>query len=303
MLFWSSKFVLPLPKDHQFPMRKYELVKRQLIDNHIVNKSCFIEPHMASIEDISMVHDLEYIERVFNGTLTDAEIRRIGFPFSKDVIERERLICGAMIDASLKALQCSVSFNMAGGTHHAFSNFGSAYCVFNDMAIAARYLLFQKLAQKVMIVDLDVHQGNGTASIFKNEPYVFVFNVFAKAAYPLRKQKSDLDIELPNGINNQQYIDILSVNLVKAIASFKPDIVLYQAGVDLLWCDKLGKFSMTLDGLKKRDELVLQTFTELNIPVAICLGGGYSPNIQLVVDAHCNTVIAAKNILKKYDFK
>ncbi len=296
-LFWSPKFVLPLPEGHPFPMIKYQLVRQQLIETSIVGEDSFIEPQPIDIEILRLVHSVNYLERLFSGTQTEAEIRRTGFPYSKAMIERERLICAAMVRAAESAFQSKISFNMAGGTHHAFSDFGSAYCIFNDMAVSARYVLKAGLVTRVMIVDLDVHQGNGTASIFTDEPNVFVFNMHGKSAFPLRKEKSNVDIELPDGVTDEQYLEILTKSLPVALDSFRPQIVLYQAGVDLLWCDKLGKLSLTLEGLRLRDRLVFETCVNRQIPVAVCVGGGYASNLQLIVDAHCNTVSEAVNVL------
>jgi acetoin utilization deacetylase AcuC-like enzyme len=289
-LFWSPKFVLPLPEGHPFPMIKYQLVRQQLVEQHVVGEESFIEPQPIDIETLRLVHTESYLERLFEGTQTEAEIRRTGFPYSKAMIERERLICAAMVRAAESAFESGISFNMAGGTHHAFADFGSAYCIFNDMAVAASHLLHRDMAQRVMIVDLDVHQGNGTASIFKHQPNVFVFNVHGKSAFPLRKETSDMDIELPDGVTDEQYLEILSENMTVAMDTFQPQIVLYQAGVDLLWCDKLGKLSLTLEGLRMRDCFVFHSCKQRLIPVAVCVGGGYATDIHIIVEAHCNTI-------------
>ena len=299
LLSWHPSFVLPLPIDHQFPMIKYKKVKEYVLEHKIVNPNSFTTPELISLEILNLVHTEKYIQKTVEGTQTESEIRRIGFPYSKKMVERERFICGAMVQAAKNALKYGIAFNMAGGTHHAFADFGSAYCIFNDMAVAAKYLLSRNLVQKVLIVDLDVHQGNGTASIFANEPNVFTFSMHGATAFPLKKQQSDCDIALPDSTTDTEYLTMLTKNLTEIIENFKPEIVLYQAGVDLLWCDKLGRISLTLEGVKKRDIVVFEQCLTNNIPVAACMGGGYAPDINLIIKAHCNTVMAANAALLK----
>ena len=300
LLSWHPSFILPLPKDHQFPMVKYEKVKDYLLTRTIVTSSNFTIPKLVPIEILNLVHTEEYIQKTVTGAQTEAEIRRIGFPYSSKMVRRERLICGAMIQAAENSLKHGISFNMAGGTHHAFAEYGSAYCIFNDMAVAAQYLLSKSLVQRVLIVDLDVHQGNGTASIFANKPNVFTFSMHGASSFPLKKQQSDCDIALPDSTNNEEYLTLLSTNLGQIIERFKPQIVLYQAGVDLMWCDKLGRISLTTNGIRERDRIVFEHCLSRNIPVAGCIGGGYASDINLIVEAHCNTIISAKEILLKY---
>ena len=300
LLSWHTFFVLSLPKDHQFPMVKYEKVKDCLLARNIVASSNFVTPELVNVEILNLVHTEEYIQKTIKGTHTEAEIRRIGFPYSAEMVERERIICGAMIQAAENSLKHGISFNMAGGTHHAFADYGSGYCIFNDMAVTAQYLLSKNIVQKILIVDLDVHQGNGTASIFANEPNVFTFSIHGASAFPFKKQQSDCDIALPDSTNDLEYLPILATNLGPIIESFKPQIVLYQAGVDLLWCDKLGRISLTIDGIKERDRIVFEHCRSRNIPVAGCIGGGYAPDINLIVKAHCNTILTATEILLKY---
>jgi acetoin utilization deacetylase AcuC-like enzyme len=222
--------------------------------------------------------------------------RKIGFPLSNELIERELRIAQGTISGSEMALQNGISFNIAGGTHHAFTNRGEAFCMLNDQAIGAQYLLDNKFAKQILIVDLDVHQGNGTAAIFANNDKIFTFSMHGKTNYPFKKEISDLDIALENGTNDEVFLSILNENLPRLIQNQKPDFIFYLSGVDILETDKLGKLSCTIDGCKKRDEIVLSICKKLEIPVQVSMGGGYSPEIKTIIEAHTNTYRVARNI-------
>jgi acetoin utilization deacetylase AcuC-like enzyme len=241
-------------------------------------------------------HTEEYVNKLLNQTLSPAEIRRIGFPQSPELVNRELIITQGTIDATQYALENGVSLNVAGGTHHAFADRGEGFCLLNDMAIAANYLLREKQSKKILIIDLDVHQGNGTAHLMQNEPRVFTFSMHGAANYPFHKETSDLDIPLADGTDGKTYLAILSDVLPKLFKDVKPDFVFYLSGVDILSTDKLGKLAVSLEDCKQRDRMVFQQAKSLDIPVVVALGGGYSPDIKVIVDAHCNTFRLAMDI-------
>ena len=277
-------------------MLKYELLPQQLLHEGTATELDFFEPEIIDLNLVLKVHTKEYLDSLLNLTLDAKAARKIGFPISAELIERELRIAQGTLIGCQKALECGVAFNIAGGTHHAFSSHGEAFCLLNDQAIAAQYLLDKKLASKILIVDLDVHQGNGTAEIFKNTNNVFTFSMHGKTNYPFKKENSDLDIPLEDGTNDATYLSILTEILQELIKQQKPDFIFYLAGVDILETDKLGKLSCTIQGCKKRDELVLTICKEKNIPVQVSMGGGYSPEIKTIIEAHANTFRVAKNI-------
>ena len=286
----------PLPAGHRFPMLKYELLPQQLLHEGTAEKSDFFEPEIADLKYIFAVHEKEYVNHLLNLTLDVKSARKIGFPLSAELVERELRIANGTILGCEKSFQTGVSFNIAGGTHHAYSNRGEAFCLLNDQAIGAQYLLDKKLATKVLIVDLDVHQGNGTAEIFTNNDKAFTFSMHGKTNYPFKKETSDLDIALDDNTSDDLYLSILNETLPKLIENQRPDFIFYLAGVDILETDKLGKLSCTIDGCKKRDEIVFSLCKKLQIPVQVSMGGGYSPEIKTIIDAHANTYRIAKQI-------
>lgn len=251
---------------------------------------------MTDETPILAVHDSGYFYELRHLTLDKRAARKIGFPLSEALVEREIIIADGTIKASEFALKHGIAMNIAGGTHHAYSNRGEAFCMFNDQAIGARYLLNNNLVSKVLIVDLDVHQGNGTAEIFQNEPRVFTFSMHGQSNYPFKKEQSDLDIALQDDTNDETYLNILKTTLPKLIDQVKPDFIYYLCGVDVLASDKLGKLAMSLAGCKERDQFVLQTCKDLNIPVMCSMGGGYSPDIKIIIEAHANTFRLAQDI-------
>mgnify|MGYP000037864686 CR=1 FL=1 len=287
----------PLPEGHRFPMLKYELLPEQLLHEGTCTTANFFEPErMANENPILAVHDPDYFYDLLNITLDQRAARKIGFPLSEVLVEREIVIADGTIKASEFAVQHGIAMNIAGGTHHAYTNRGEAFCLLNDQAIGARHLQNKGLAKQILIVDLDVHQGNGTAKIFTGDPSVFTFSMHGKHNYPFKKETSDLDIALENDTTDEVYLSILKDTLPKLIQQEKPDFIYYLCGVDILETDKLGKLSMTIEGCKERDRFVLQTCYDLGIPVMCSMGGGYSKDVNIVVEAHANTFRLAQEI-------
>ena len=285
-----------LPEGHRFPMDKYDLLPQQLIYEGTCTEENFFEPEIPNNKHFFTVHDPEYFFNLLNITLSQKEARKIGFPLSEVLVAREMIIADGTIKASKFALKNGIAMNIAGGTHHAFSSHGEAFCMLNDQAIGARYLQQKELAKKILIIDLDVHQGNGTAEIFKKDTSVFTFSMHGKSNYPFIKETSNLDIALKNETKDNEYLSILKNTLPKLINQEKPDFIYYLCGVDVLETDKLGKLSLSVKGCKERDQFVLQTCRDFNIPVMCSMGGGYSPDIKVIVDAHANTFRLAQEI-------
>lgn len=270
-------------------MIKYELLYKQLIYQGVVAPESFFEPEIVDEESILLAHKIEYWERLKTLDLTYQEIRRIGFPLSEQLLEREQRIVDGTIKSSLSALGEGVSFNIAGGTHHSGSDWGEGFCLLNDQAVAAAYLLDRNLCKKILIVDLDVHQGNGTAEIFESNDQVFTFSMHGQNNFPFKKEKSDWDVGLPDLIEDDEYLSLLEANLEVLFSRERPDFVFYLSGVDILASDKLGKFSISEKGCQERDSLVFQGCKRHGVPVQVSMGGGYSTQLRSIVDAHCNT--------------
>ena len=286
----------PLPEGHRFPMLKYELLPQQLLHEGTASEADFFEPEMCDLAPVLAIHTTDYVNDLLQLTLDTKAARKIGFPLSKELVERELIIAQGTITGAQKSLYTKVSFNIAGGTHHAFTDHGEAFCLLNDQAIAAQFLLNHKLAKKIIIIDLDVHQGNGTAEIFQNNPNVFTFSTHGKTNYPFKKEISDLDIAFDDGTTDDAFLKTIGAIIPKLIETQKPDFIFYLAGVDILASDKLGKLSCSLDGCKKRDELVFKLCAKYEIPVQVSMGGGYSPDIKTIIEAHANTYRVAKSI-------
>jgi len=293
---YHKKYKLKLPKGHRFPMEKYELLPLQLIHEGVSSQNHFFLPESAKLEDVLEIHDKEYVRKLINGNLNKSEIRKIGFPLTKELVDREFLITGGTIMGAEKAMKHGISMNIAGGTHHAFSNKGEAFCLLNDQAIAAKYLINNKKINKILIVDLDVHQGNGTASIFKSNNKVFTFSMHGAKNFPFKKEKSDLDIELEDNTSDEKYINKLEEALIQLFKDVNPQFVFYLSGVDVLDTDKLGRISLSLEGCKKRDQIVFSICKNQNIPIQCSMGGGYSKDIKTIVNAHSNTFKIANEI-------
>lgn len=289
-------YQLPLPEGHRFPMEKYDLLPKQLRYEGSCEKEDFFTPKKISNPLIEAVHCPDYLQRLLALELDKKEVRKIGFPLSQQLIEREIIIAGGTVEGAKRALNDGIAMNIAGGTHHAFRAWGEAFCLLNDQAIAAQYLLDQKEVQKILIVDLDVHQGNGTAEIFKDNPAVFTFSMHGAKNYPFHKEKSDLDLALEDGTSDTVYLNTLKATLPKLIEKVKPEFIFYLCGVDVVATDKLGRLGMTLAGCKARDQFVLETCLDQNIPVQCSMGGGYSKDIKIILEAHANTFRIAKSL-------
>jgi acetoin utilization deacetylase AcuC-like enzyme len=284
----------PVPDGHRFPMQKYELLPQQLLHQGIINEGQIIQPEKLSVQNALLVHKPEYIEKILALQLSDKEQRAIGFTQSAQLIEREFTIMQGTLDMALLALKHGCGLNIAGGTHHAFADRGEGFCILNDLAIAAAYLLEHYLAKKILIIDLDVHQGNGTASIFTNESRVFTFSMHGAHNYPFHKEQSDLDIDLANDTEDDVYLNLLENNLIKILEEQNPDFAFYQCGVDVLATDKFGKMKLSMQGCAQRDEIVFKHLSAKGIPIAAAMGGGYSPQISTVVNAHAQTFEMAR---------
>lgn len=289
-------YIHPLPAGHRFPMLKYELIPAQLLHEGLITKENLFSPGELAEEIILWTHDKTYWEQLRDLTLPPREQRRTGFPLSATLIEREIRIAQGTIEGCHYAFEYGVAFNVAGGTHHAGTNWGEGFCLLNDQAIAANYLLHNGLASSILIIDLDVHQGNGTAQIFEHNPNVFSFSMHGANNFPFRKEKSDLDIALPDGTGDDEYLNLLKTTLPQLIDQQKPDFIFYLAGVDVLASDKLGKMSLSKTACKIRDQFVFEKCIAYKIPVQVSMGGGYSPDIKDIVEAHCNTYRMANEL-------
>ena len=286
----------PLPEGHRFPMIKYELIPGQLIYEGSIQQKNIFRPKACSDDIILLTHDKDYLDKLHKQELTAKEQRRIGFPQSPELTQRELVITQGTIDCCFHARENGVSLNVAGGTHHAFSNRGEGFCLLNDFAVAANFLLHTNVAKKILIIDLDVHQGNGTAKLFKGNENVYTFSIHGKNNYPFHKEKSDLDIELPDGTEDDVYLDLVNQNLEKIVKNENPDFAFYLSGVDILATDKFGKLNISIQGCRKRDEIVFSVLKNNHIPVTVAMGGGYSPDYKIIVEAHCNTFRTAKEL-------
>lgn len=293
---FSPIYKYALPANHRFPMIKYELLPEQLLYEGTITEDNLFHPEALDEETILLTHEESYWQKLKTLDLTKKEIRNIGFPISKNLITRGTHISNGTLQCAFYAQQHGVALNIAGGTHHSFTNRGEGFCLLNDIAISANYLLHKKIVSKVLVVDLDVHQGNGTAQIFKDDDRVFTFSMHGAKNYPTRKEQSDLDIGLPDKTTDDYYLKTLKATLPRLIDEVEPEIIFYLSGVDILASDKLGRLSMTMNGCKERDRFVLESCKKNQIPVAISMGGGYSERIAHIVEAHANTYRLAQEI-------
>lgn len=277
-------------------MSKYEVLPQQLMHEGTLSSDNFFSPAPADEKEILRTHEVNYWHRLKNLTLSNQEIRRTGFPLTPELVDREIIIAQGTIDCAKFSLQHGIAMNIAGGTHHAFTDRGEGFCLLNDMALAANYLLNNQLAKKILIVDLDVHQGNGTAQIFQNDPRVFTFSMHGANNYPLHKEKSDLDIGLPDQTDDKSYLTLLDKHLQVLMNNEQPDFIFFQSGVDVLATDKLGRLALTRDGCKQRDKFVLNMAKQTNTPIVVSMGGGYSPDFKDIIEAHANTYRLAQEI-------
>lgn len=293
---WRQEYIHPLPENHRFPMEKYELIPEQLLYEGTINSDNLFSPGLLTEKAIIRTHVAGYWEKLKSLSLSRQEIRKTGFPLSEGLVRRECLINQGTIEAAQYAIRFGIAMNIAGGTHHAFTDRGEGFCLLNDIAIASNYLLDEQLARRILIIDLDVHQGNGTAQIFEDENRVFTLSMHGAHNYPLHKEKSDLDIPLPDKCDDQQYLKLLQHNLPKVVDDFQPDFIFFQSGVDVLATDKLGRLGMSLIGCRERDRFVLKIAKQHNIPITVVMGGGYSPKIIHIIEAHANTFRLAQEI-------
>ena len=293
---FHKSYIHPLEENHRFPMIKYELIPEQLLIEKTCSENNFFKPEIIDTELVLQTHQEEYFNRLRGLELSNKEVREIGFPLSKELVERELIISQGTIDCVHFSLKHGVSMNIAGGTHHAFYDRGEAFCMLNDQAIAANYIIQEGLFKKILIIDLDVHQGNGTASLFSSNPNVYTLSFHGKKNYPFRKEKSDLDIEFEDNTNDSEYLKLLRETIPMVIDQFEPEFIFYISGVDVLENDKLGRLSLTIDGCKERDRFILETCKDNSIPVQVSMGGGYSMVLKNIIEAHSNTFRLAQEI-------
>lgn len=286
----------PVPEGHRFPMLKYDLIAEQLVYEGTITESSLFKPSSISTQELFRSHDTEYINKLNTLTLSASEIRKTGFELTPELVYREEVIMQGTIDAAVHALTQGIGMNIAGGTHHAYKEHGEGFCLYNDIILAADYLLANKLAKQILVVDLDVHQGNGTAKMAEGNAEIFTFSMHGATNYPAHKEQSDLDIALPDKTGDKEYLSLLEENLSRLIDTVQPDHILFQSGVDVLQTDKLGKLSLSRQGCKSRDRIVLNFCKKHKIPVTISLGGGYSEKIIDIVEAHCNTFRLAQEL-------
>ena len=297
-VFYSDHFVLPLPEGHRFPMVKYSMLRERVTRDGICGQGELLTPRAVTDQEILRAHAPDYLKRVASGTLTGKEARRIGFPWSERMVERSRRASGGTLGACLAALEDGFAANLAGGTHHAFSDRGEGYCVFNDSAIAARAVQAAGLVERVVVIDTDVHQGNGTAAILRGDPTVFTFSVHGAKNFPFHKEESDLDAPLPDGAGDTEFLATLDRGLKAALDAAGADLAIYLAGADPFEGDRLGRLSVTKSGLAERDRIVLQTCRERGIPVAVTMAGGYAREVEDTVDVHFQSIRRAADLLE-----
>jgi acetoin utilization deacetylase AcuC-like enzyme len=295
-LVYHPDYVAPLPDAHRFPMPKFKILRDLLLKDRVVELEQIYQPELPALELIQLVHTPEYVQAYCQGTLDAKAQRRIGLPWSEALAHRTSIAVGGTILTAKLALEYGCACNTAGGTHHAFPSYGSGFCIFNDLAIATRVLQDQGLVNKILIVDLDVHQGDGTASIFQDDESVFTFSMHCEANFPGRKQKSDLDVPLPIGLDDDGYLQILASHLSDLLTQVNPDLVLFDAGVDTHVSDRLGKLSLTDRGIYRRERMVLSTCKAAGYPVAGVIGGGYSQDMSALVYRHSLLHRAAKEV-------
>jgi acetoin utilization deacetylase AcuC-like enzyme len=292
--FYSDRYVIPLPEHHQFPIIKYALIRERLNAEQSLAGFQISEPEPAHRDEILLVHTADYYDRLAAGRLSAREIRRLGLPWSEAMVGRSRMSVAGTLAAARAAMSEGGAANLGGGTHHAFADHGEGFCVLNDIAISIRALRAEGLIRRAAVIDLDVHQGNGTAAIFASDPEVFTLSLHGEKNYPLVKQQSTIDVALADGTEDGEYLSQLSAQLAMVFDRFRPDIVFYQSGVDPFFDDRLGRLSLTFDGLRQRDQMVFSECRARNLPCAITLGGGYARNVADTVEAHCNTLRAAR---------
>jgi acetoin utilization deacetylase AcuC-like enzyme len=301
-IFYTDNFPIPLPENHSFPKDKYFLLRMRIIDQLSDQQVELRVPEPASDEDILRAHDPDYVRRLLNGELSDKETRRVGLPWSAEIVQRTRYSVGGTIAACRAALWEGVAVNLGGGTHHAFRDHGQGYCWLNDTVIASRAMQAEGLVRKVLIIDCDVHQGNGTAAILKDDATIFTFSIHGKNNFPYQKEKSDLDVELADGTDDAAYLAALDKGIIRSLDNFSADLVIYLAGADPYQEDRFGRLALTKEGLAQRDRLVLRHCYEAGLPAAVTMAGGYARNLKDIVDINFQTILSALDY-KKYQFK
>ena len=301
-IFYSPYYYADIGENHVFPIRKFELVRSKLLEEGTLQPDEIVEPEAAAVEDVCLVHTEDYITRLRNGTLTAKEIRKLGLPWSQSLVRRSFHAISGTINAARFALENEISSNLAGGTHHAFPDRGEGFCVLNDVAVAIRVLQREKLAKRFLIIDCDVHQGNGTAFIFKADEDVYTFSMHGEKNYPLFKETSNLDLELPDKTTDKEFLEILNEALPR-IFLHNPDIVFYLGGADPYEKDKLGRLNLSIKGLRQRDETILEFAKSMNVPVVTVMSGGYALDINDTVEIHCNTIRAVKKVFFGENYK
>jgi acetoin utilization deacetylase AcuC-like enzyme len=297
-IFYTDTFPIPLPENHSFPKDKYFLLRMRILEELGDQPVELRVPEPASDEAILRAHDPNYIRRLLNGELSDKEIRRVGLPWSPEIVRRTRYSVGGTIAACRAALEEGVAINLGGGTHHAFRDHGQGYCWLNDTAIAARAMQAEGLVRQVLIIDCDVHQGNGTAAILKDDATVFTFSIHGKNNFPYQKEKSDLDVELADGTDDDAYLAALDKGIIRSLENFSADLVIYLAGADPYQEDRFGRLALTKEGLAQRDRLVLRHCYEARLPSAVTMAGGYARNLKDIVDINFQTILSALEFKK-----
>lgn len=298
-LFYTDHFELPLPLGHRFPMAKYRRLRDRIVSDPFFDSDALFIPDSVSVEQLYLAHDRDYVDRVIAGELSAAEIKRIGFPWSAAMVERSMRSSGATLAAARQAIQDGISVNMAGGTHHAMRGVGEGFCVFNDAGVAILSLLSESQVGRAVVIDCDVHQGNGTAQIFSSVSEVFTFSIHGERNFPLRKFPSDLDIDLPDGTNDIEYLDALAAGLRRVFVHGPFDLAIYLAGADPFEDDRLGRLKLTKQGLASRDSLIISELRARKIPIAIAMAGGYAHSIDDIVDIHAQTIRIASEACRK----
>ncbi|MFQ6023285.1 MAG: histone deacetylase [Acidiferrobacterales bacterium] len=296
-VYYSDHFVLPLPAEHRFPMDKYRLLREHVVRSNNGQFELLV-PEPASDADILLAHDEEYLDKVVSGRMSAREIRELGFPWSTGLVERSRRSNGATIAACFAAFEDGAGANLAGGTHHAYRARAQGYCVFNDSVVAGRVMQREHKAKRVLIVDCDVHQGNGTAAILRDDPTIFAFSIHGSKNFPVHKEESDLDIELPDGTQDAAYLEALNDGMAEALDRSRPDLLIYVAGADPYEGDRLGRLSLSKEGLATRDDLVYSYCRKHGLPVAVTMGGGYAHNVDDIVDIHYRSVAFAARLVQ-----
>lgn len=292
---FNQNFIHPLPEGHRFPMEKYDLLPKQLLWEGTIEENAFFSPELIDKNHITAVHDIEYVNDFLSLNIDVRAQRKTGFTHDKHLILREQMIVEGTRQCTEYALENGIAMTISGGTHHAFTNRGEGFCMLNDQAIAAKWLLDNKNIKKILIIDLDVHQGNGTAEIFQNSSEIFTFSMHGENNYPLKKEKSNLDVNLPDGTKDSKYLYLLEEALDNIFNNFSPDFLFFQSGVDIIESDKLGRLNVSIEGCKKRDEIVLQLAKNLNLPIVVSMGGGYSEEIKMIIESHANTFRTAQH--------